>query len=60
MKIAHVVTKIDIPLSIIVFMQNEYHVTCTTCNIKASVIEEPRYNGLRGICANCGGNWPES
>ena len=41
-------------------MQIVCHVICTTCDLQAVVIEEPRYNGLRGICSKCGGNWPES
>ncbi|MFQ5440932.1 MAG: hypothetical protein ACE5DL_05660 [Nitrosopumilaceae archaeon] len=36
------------------------YVRCTSCNSQASIIEETRYNGLRGICSKCGGNWPES
>ena len=36
------------------------YVTCTGCNSKASIMEDSRYNGLRGICFECGGNWPES
>jgi len=35
--------------------------TCIVCGAKlALVIEEPRYNGYRGICLRCEGNWAES
>jgi hypothetical protein len=34
---------------------------CIVCNKQiAVIIEEPRYNGYRGICLKCDGNWPES
>ena len=36
------------------------NIICIVCNSAATVVEETRYNGLRGICCNCGGNWPES
>ncbi|MDH3278206.1 MAG: hypothetical protein OEL77_08020 [Nitrosopumilus sp.] len=36
------------------------YVKCTSCHSTASIIEDLRYNGLRGICFECGGNWPES
>ncbi|WP_255465135.1 hypothetical protein [Nitrosopumilus sp. b3] len=35
-------------------------VTCIVCNSNARIIEVKKYNGLRGFCSNCGGNWPES
>lgn len=41
-------------------MNGKLQVICLECNLQASVIDEPRYNGLRGICPHCGGNWPES
>ena len=41
-------------------MQVISKVTCDVCNSPAMIIEELKYNGLRGICSNCGGNWPES
>lgn len=37
------------------------HTVCTVCETEiALVIDEPRYNGYRGICFSCKGNWPES
>lgn len=42
-------------------MKDDFLKICFLCNKKfAILIEEPRYNGFRGICLNCGGNWPES
>lgn len=41
-------------------MRTVGYVTCTGCNSKASIMEDLRYNGLRGFCFECGGNWPES
>jgi hypothetical protein len=35
-------------------------IVCFVCNEKAIIVEESRYNGLRGMCKTCGGNWPES
>ena len=36
-------------------------VSCLGCNFPfAKVISEKKYNGLRGSCPKCGGNWPES
>ena len=35
-------------------------ITCIVCNSPAQVVEESRYDGLRGVCSKCGGNWPES
>jgi len=35
--------------------------TCLLCgNPNAIIIEEPRYNGFRGVCDKCEGNWAES
>jgi len=37
------------------------YVKCLICgNERAILFEEPRYNGLRGICEKCDGNWAES
>lgn len=34
---------------------------CQTCqSLHALVFFEPKYNGFRGFCPHCGGNWPES
>ena len=36
-------------------------VACLGCQFPfANVISEKKYNGLRGSCPKCGGNWPES
>lgn len=42
------------------FMQDIANVVCMVCNTKAIIVKESRYNGLRGMCKTCGGNWPES
>ena len=47
-------------LEIIHDMRAMSYVICMVCNSKASIVEESRYNGLRGSCEKCGGNWPES
>jgi hypothetical protein len=41
-------------------MRIVYQIMCSVCDSKANVVEESRYNGLRGMCSKCGGNWPES
>ena len=33
---------------------------CIVCDSVATIVEVEKYNGLRGFCENCGGNWPES
>jgi len=36
-------------------------VECESCGSKnAYVILDPKYHGYRGICPECGSNWPES
>ncbi|MDH3611269.1 MAG: hypothetical protein OEM79_05850 [Nitrosopumilus sp.] len=35
-------------------------ITCMVCHSKAPIIEDPRYDGMRGICLTCDNNWPES
>ena len=36
-------------------------VECRACGSpKARIFVEPKYNGLRGRCPECGGDWPES
>ncbi len=41
-------------------MQTIAHIVCNVCDSEAQIVEESRYDGLRGICFKCGGNWPES
>ena len=37
------------------------YITCSGCGFEnAIVFHESRYNGLRGFCAKCEVNWPES
>lgn len=34
---------------------------CSTCgNEEAIIVEDAKYNGLRGKCPKCGADWPES
>ncbi len=36
-------------------------IECESCGSKnAYVILDPKYHGFRGICPECGSNWPES
>jgi len=36
-------------------------ISCNTCEENsAQVLWDDRYNGYRGICSKCEGNWPES
>ena len=42
-------------------MRKKIFVECRGCDsLAAYVIFEHRYNGLRGYCPKCEGNWPES
>ncbi|MDH3488921.1 MAG: hypothetical protein OEL56_00575 [Nitrosopumilus sp.] len=41
-------------------MSVDNSIVCLACNSQATIVEVKRYNGLRGVCLNCGGNWPES
>jgi len=37
------------------------YVKCLVCGSEGAILfEDARYNGLRGLCNRCGGNWPES
>jgi len=34
---------------------------CMSCGSTNTIkVFDPRYNGYRGHCLDCGGNWPES
>lgn len=33
---------------------------CPACNNEIELYWEERYKGMRGMCKNCGTNWPES
>ncbi len=35
-------------------------VCCPICNLEIVPYWEPRYNGVRASCSNCGINWQES
>jgi len=38
-----------------------FHVPCLNCGFQnALVFLESKYNGFRGFCPDCKGNWPES
>lgn len=42
-------------------MENHSNVLCIECGIlEAIIVLEPKYNGLRGKCFKCNGDWPES
>ena len=42
-------------------MQKDSKVLCFECGVmEAVIVKDPRYNGLRGRCAKCMGDWPES
>jgi hypothetical protein len=42
-------------------MKNCQNVICLDCGFRrAFVILELKYNGFRGRCDKCGGDWPES
>ncbi|WP_257719709.1 hypothetical protein [Nitrosopumilus adriaticus] len=42
-------------------MSKKTNICCLGCGFgKAYLVMDFRYNGLRGNCPNCGGNWPES
>lgn len=41
-------------------MFNLLETTCSVCEIKVKITFEPKYNGMRGNCSKCEGNWPES
>ena len=42
-------------------VKNRQNVICLECGfIEALVVLESKYNGFRGRCDNCGGDWPES
>ena len=59
--LASLVNRVFLLFPTISFMRIMNITVCTSCESKlALIIEEPRYNGYRGICLLCGGNWPES
>ncbi len=33
---------------------------CLACHKPAIIVDEVRYSGMRGMCLECNGNWPES
>ncbi|HXW03126.1 MAG TPA: hypothetical protein VD651_02545 [Nitrosarchaeum sp.] len=36
-------------------------IQCDCCgSFDAIIVSDERYHGLRGICPDCGSNWPES
>ena len=42
-------------------MRKKTRVECLGCGSElAYIIPEEKYNGLRGFCPKCKGNWPES
>jgi len=42
-------------------MKHTDTITCESCNSHSAVLHwEPRYDGHRGTCMVCGGDWPES
>ncbi|MGI0055823.1 MAG: hypothetical protein ACREAK_00440 [Nitrosarchaeum sp.] len=42
-------------------MENSSKVLCIEClTLAAEIVLEPKYNGLRGRCSECHGDWPES
>jgi hypothetical protein len=42
-------------------MKNLEIISCNTCEENsAQVMWDDRYNGFRGFCSKCEGNWPES
>jgi len=41
-------------------MRALYYTICLVCNNPAVIVEEQRYSGIRGLCLECKGNWPES
>jgi len=42
-------------------MKKPGYTFCLSCEYPlAHIYDEPKYNGLRGHCPRCGGNWAES
>jgi len=51
-------TNIDVILRTIM---SKKIIKCENCGSQnAYVIPVPKYHGFRGICPDCGSNWPES
>lgn len=42
-------------------MKSLEQISCDTCEEKSALLVwDDRYNGYRGVCGKCDGNWPES
>ena len=42
-------------------MQNSDTIICKNCKSRTAILHwDTRYDGYRGTCMKCGGDWPES